>query len=493
MKLSTRIGNAIKAFKGSSAMSQRNYAGAALNRITNDWLTTNTSADTEARNDVVKLRSRCRQLERDDPYSQRYLKIIENNVLGSTGVKLQMKVRDPGGVLDKGANNRVEEAWDIWSQRENCGVTGQLSLHEMARIILRSTARDGGILVRKVKGANNPFKFSLQLIEIDYLDVYHNIPATANGNEIRMGVELDEWKKPVAYWLWTRHPGDLYSANGFNRVRYSADEIIHIYRPDRSLQSVGIPWLAPSMLRLKMLSGMEEAALVAYRAAACQGGWFKKATPEGFNGEMQQDGSQEREAEPGMWTDLPMGVEPIQNNPTYPGTSYSEYIKTALRGVASGLGVSYNSLANDLEGVNYSSIRAGVLEDREEFKQIQNWMIDSFFRPVFREWLPLAIVSGQINLPFSKLSKFHADTWCPRRWGWVDPKSDIEATILAVNNLLETRTENISETGRDIEDVFESLKEEQAMMKQYGLEPVAMPGQTVIPDKKKPENLTPKP
>ena len=31
--------------------------------------------------------------------------------------------------------------------------------------------------------------------------------------------------------------------------------------------------------------------------------------------------------------------------------------RPALRGIASGLGVAYNALANDLEGVNYSSIR----------------------------------------------------------------------------------------------------------------------------------------
>ena len=158
----------------------------------------------------------------------------------------------------------------------------------------------------------------------------------------------------------------------------------------------------------------------------------------------------------------------------------------SLRGVASGGGVSYNSLANDLEGVNYSSIRAGVMEDREEWKQIQNWLIEAFYRPVFQEWLPLAILSGQIRLPFSKLEKFSADTWAARRWGWVDPLKDIQATTLAVNNLLETRTENIAETGRDIEDVFEQLAEEKKLMEEYDLEPAPMPGQTVIPDKEEP-------
>ena len=346
---------------------------------------------------------------------------------------------------------------------------------------MRSAARDGGILIRKVKGFGNQFGFALQILEIDFLDVYYNVPVKDGGNEIRMGVELDEWKRPVAYYIWTKHPGDYYSGNGFNRQRIPADEILHIYRADRSLQSVGIPWLAPSMLRLKMLGGMEEAALVAYRAAACQGGWFKKETSEGFTGEQQADGSVEREAEPGMWTDLPMGVEPVQNNPTYPGTNYAEYTKAALRGVASGIGVSYNALANDLEGVSFSSIRAGVLEDREEFKQIQNWLIDCFFRPVFREWLPMALLSGQIQLPFAKLEKYTADTWTARRWSWVNPAQEIAAKVMAINNLLESRTSIISEQGDDVEDVFEEISEDKKLMKLYDIQPAPQPGQTVIP------------
>ena len=428
-----------------------------------------------------------RALERDDPYTERYFKLLENNVLGHSGVKLQMKVRDPNGQFDKVANNIIEQAWEKWCSKKNCNVTGQLTLHESARIVLRSAARDGGILVRKVKGYGNDFRFAIQLIEIDHLDVYYNVPTMANGNEVRMGVELDQWKKPVAYYLWTRHPGDWYSTSGFKRERISAEEMLHVYNPRRTLQTVGIPWLASSMLRLKMLSGFEEAALVASRAGACQGGFLQSETPEGYTGDgTDSQGNPIMEVEPGTITDLPMGKTFVAHNPAYPHVNYGEYIKAALRGVASGGGVSYNSLANDLEGVNYSSIRAGVMEDREEWKQIQNWLIEAFYRPVFQEWLPLAILSGQIRLPFSKLEKFSADTWAARRWGWVDPLKDIQATTLAVNNLLETRTENIAETGRDIEDVFEQLAEEKKLMEEYDLEPAPMPGQTVIPDKEEP-------
>jgi capsid protein len=58
----------------------------------------------------------------------------------------------------------------------------------------------------------------------------------------------------------------------------------------------------------------------------------------------------------------------------------------------------------------------------------------------------------------------------PRRWGWVDPMKDVQAKILAIDNLLESRRSTIAETGDDIEDIFEELKEDAALQAEYGLE-----------------------
>ena len=44
-----------------------------------------TSANKEIKGDLKTLRARARQLERDNDYVRRYLK-LENNVLGSTGI-----------------------------------------------------------------------------------------------------------------------------------------------------------------------------------------------------------------------------------------------------------------------------------------------------------------------------------------------------------------------------------------------------------------------
>ena len=74
--------------------------------------------------------------------------------------------------------------------------------------------------------------------------------------------------------------------------------------------------------------------------------------------------------------------------------------------------------------MNYSSIRAGLMDEREFYKATQRWFLETVVQPIFDGWLETNILNGTINLPASKLGKFNAPDWKPRRWGWVDPEKD---------------------------------------------------------------------
>jgi len=175
-------------------------------------------------------------------------------------------------------------------------------------------------------------------------------------------------------------------------------------------------------------------------------------------------------AEPGEFEVLPEGWGFQQFDPQHPTTAFSEFIKSTLRGVASGLGVSYNYLAGDLEGVSYSSIRAGVLDERDTWKDIQAWFIESLCDKVYSKWLEYAILTKNLPYPIEKFDKFNVPTWQPRGWAWVDPVKDIQASILAINSGLKTSSEVASEQGRDIEDVYIQLAQEQALRDKYGIQ-----------------------
>lgn len=498
--LRQRLGAAINAFRGDAAPIRparipaalaRSSAAAAVNRLTADWTASITSADTEARADVVKLRDRARQLERDDPYAAHYFTLLENNVLGSEGIKLQQKLKRPDGSLDTAANKIVEQAWYEWQQREHCTVTRSLQFRDLERIALISTARDGGVLPRLVLGFDNPFGFAIQLLEIDHLDVTHEVPQLKGGGQIRFGIEFNSWREPIAYHLLHRHPGDIYGpyAGEYRRERVSAQELIHLYHPRRALQSIGLPWISSAMLRLKMLNGYEEAELVAARAASCKAGYIEKEYPEGYTGDGEDAaGNQQEDMEPGVIRELDPGQKFVAHDPNHPTTAYNNFTKGVLRGVASGLHVSYNALANDLEGVNYSSIRAGLLEDREEYKKIQSWLICHLHQRIFAAWVIPAILSGRLALPMTRADEIiAAATWKPRRWPWVDPMKDIQAKIEAINNRLESRTATVSEQGGDYEELLDEIASEEKLAREKQVKlpsdhPKKPPGQPPVED-----------
>lgn len=466
-----RISNAWAALSSGPALRRRSYNAGEIGRLNEDWPITLTSQDTETRNDVVKVRARCRDLERNNDHYRRWLNLLKTNVIGSNGIQLQMQIKESDGkTLDMVKNNMVQDAWAEWGKKENCTVTRKHSWLEVKKIILRSCARDGGIMIRIVEGFKNDFGFALQLIEIDHLDVYYNT-MLSNGNEVRMGVELDQWKSVVAYHVWTRHPGDYYSQYGFKRDRIDASEIIFPFVKDRAESTIGFPWGSAALTKLSMLSGYEDAALVAARVAACQGGFFvKKDTSQEYQGDGKDEkGQTVRDMEPGQFEDLPDGVEFQANHPEHPTTTFAEFVKALLRGIASGLGISYTSLANDIENVNFSSIRAGLLDEREEYKDIQQWLIDDAVEPIFARWLPVAILSGKVKLAMSGIDTY-LRKWLGRRWPWVDPYKDAMANTLLVEKGFRSRRRIIADMGEEFEEMHQEIAEDKAFDEKIGLD-----------------------
>ncbi len=153
-----------------------------------------------------------------------------------------------------------------------------------------------------------------------------------------------------------------------------------------------------------------------------------------------------------------------------------------MRGIASGLGVSYVSLSNNLEGVSYSSIRQGTIEDRDHYKMLQQFMIDHFVDEVYRSWLEQAMTYGAVTLPITKYDIF-ADsvTFRPRGFSWVDPQKEIRASIDAVSNGIISLQDVHSQYGRDTEEVFEAISREKELADRYEIETAFEPFGTKLP------------
>jgi lambda family phage portal protein len=445
----------------------RSFTAASGSRLSLDWIIAPLSADSVLDGKLPTLRARSRDLERNNEWGRGFLRTLENNVVGEMGISLQMRVKDPGAdKFDEIANDKIETAWWQWGRKGKCTVCGRHTWRDVQRLVVRCVARDGEVLIRKVRARAG---LRLQIIEADLLDETANF-VTESGNQVRFGIEMDGNRAPVAYHLLGRHPGEtLISSAKSERVRIPATEIIHLFLSERPDQSRGIPWLVASMQRLKMLDGYAEAELVAARTGAAKMGFFTKKTPDGWTGEVDNDGNLSMDATPGTIEELPQGVEFQSWDSDHPNSGYGDFVKSSLRGVATSLGISYNTLASDLEGVNYSSIRAGLIEEREVWKAIQRFMIEHFCEDVFTEWLTLELLSGRLGLPYEKMWKFNVPEFQGRRWAWVDPKKDMDAAILAIRSGQKSLRAIIAEQGGDIYDVLRSIKADNELAASLGV------------------------
>ncbi|MTH78740.1 phage portal protein, partial [Paracoccus aestuariivivens] len=229
---------------------------------------------------------------------------------------------------------------------------------------------------------------------------------------------------------------------------------------------------ATALWRMKMLDGFEKAALVNARVSASKGGFFQ--WKEGYGPEQEEGEELTMEAEPGSFQELPAGVEFKEWAPQYPSGEFAPFMKSSLRAIATGLGVAYNNLANDLEGVNFSSIRQGALDEREHWKDLQEWMIELLVDRIFRSWLKVALLSQRIvvsgrPLRADRLERYQVVTWQPRRWAWIDPRADVASAVEMKNNLMGSFGQFIRDQGRDPQTVWREVAEDIAQMREAGI------------------------
>ena len=456
----------------------RAFHAARIDRLSADWLATSQSINQELRSDLDRLRSRARDLGKNNDYARKFIGMCQANIIGPGGIRLQARVAEAPdrqgrpGQPDRLANAAIESAWTEWQTVAD--VTGQQHFRDLCETLVGALPTDGEFLVRMITGASagNRFNFALQVLDVDRIDTTFN--GRYGSNSVTMGVEFNEYRRPVALHIFVSHPNDG-ATSGRQRERVPVEQILHRFKVDTAGQMRGVPWMAPGMLSLHHLGGFMLSAVLAAEHGANHYGFFK--TPDGappIGGE-DASGQTITTSQPGVYDTLPVGVEFQAHESKYPSETFGPFVKTALQRIATGWRVAYVSLANDLEGVNYSSIRSGVLEERDRWMADQEWFISAFMEPVFSAWLQMALVSGAITmpngsaLPAAKRQKFSAHEWQARRWEWVDPKGDMEAKILMVKAGLMSPQDLAAAQGYDFEDVVSSIATAQQIAADFGV------------------------
>jgi lambda family phage portal protein len=453
----------------------RVYTAAQMTRATGGWPASPTMSQGEIFRQLRALRSGSRDMARNNPHMKRFLGMVRRNVIGPGGIRLQVRAKK-ANELDELLNKEVEEKFKEWSLPENCSASGKYSWVGAQSMTIHTMARDGEFLCRFIE-ADNAFGFSLKFYDVAYLDETYN-EVLKNGNRILMSVEVDRYDRPVNYYFTT--PRYELSALPYQpvmeRVKVPASEVVHCYLPfEDDGQVRGVPWAHAAMYELRILGQFVEAELINSHLSACKMGFLIPPKNDENAGIPLTDEEAAQaplisRAEPGAWEELGPGWDVKTYDPQHPGETFDPFTSTVLRYAACGLDVSYFALAGDLTAVNYSSARVGLLDDRDNYKTIQSFLIDHFCRRVYEQFLTRGILTGALNILPSDFGRMKmAAEFQPRGWPWVDPLKDIAAAVESINNGLGTRSDFIAEQGGDFEDTIRRLKEEQDFINDNGV------------------------
>ena len=428
------------------------------NSLMSDWLLSDAHTNEKLRSNLPKIVRMCRGLEESNGYYRRFLDEWTTNVIGPDGIQFQSQVSFSNGSPDKNKRELLEKKFNEWKDSPTAWASG-MTYVEGAQLCERCVARDGMAFVRKITGYPNQWLFSLQLIDYSYLDL--EITGTFQGRRVFLGTEVDQYGKPVAYYLKGQHSSDdvIQNIAGRKAVRVPATELLCRFHKERPEQMAGVPLAVGAISGLRHLEKYEEAEVVAARVAACSSIAWEREMPTEYEGEDGNDLVSNMEMTPGGMLTPPHGYKPTLLSPQHPNSNLEQFRKGMLRGAAAAMSIPYARIAADPSDANYSSMREDRLQASDVYRTYQGKVICQQERPIWQSWLEMQITATN-NLPFepSQMTALMPARFQGRGWDWVDPAKETAAAEKSLALRLTSRKRELAKRGIDIDELDREIE-----------------------------------
>lgn len=405
--------------------------------------------------------ARARHLARNDPWMVSALnKSVSNGI--ATGIQAK-------GIWGTKAHKaQVAGLWKRWGKYADAD--GVLDWSGLQALAWREWKEAGEVFARirfRRPEDGLPVPLQVQLIESEQCP-QHYYGVASNGNAIRQGIEFDRIGRRVAYWMYREHPGDFHVAiNGSELVRVPAEQVMHLYRPNRAGAIRGVPTSAPALLRMFNLDRLDDAVLERQAIANLFAGFFTTPEPQEdadatplsdltTGGDI--DGTPLGGLEPATMQELPPGYKVEFANPPSAGSDYAEFLRGHLLAISASQDVPYEVLTGDLRNVSDRALRLILNEFRRVIEQDQwLYMIPMFCQRVRDAFYDQAVLAGLLLVPgYAELRDEVTETlWVPEGWPWSHPVQDVSAELKAVRAGFKSRSKVVLGAGEDPEQVDE--------------------------------------
>ena len=464
------------------------YSGARSTRnALKAWFTTPGSADSDTLGDLETLRSRSRDLLRNNPIAVGARSTKKSNVVG-TGMHVRAQIdRELLGLSDKEAEaweSKAEKLFDRWALSKACDITRHQNFYSLQGLVFNSTFDSGDCLVlRRKPKVKSVVPLALALIEADRLRTpleYVSDP------DVREGVRLDEDGAPISYFVANDHPGELLVSelSGFVEVPAlgaKSGEVmaLHIFQRDRIALTRGVPSLAPVIEPLKQLDRFSEAELMKAVVSSFFTVFMKTTDDDGLASATAPGPGNNLapgDVTLGAGTVVNMGTdEEMQVAQSAISTNFDPFFKAVVRQIGVALSIPFELLMMHFEA-SYSASRAALEMASQFFKEHRTWLIETFCQPVYEWFIVDAINGGLLSAPgFDdpvRRAAYLGSMWIAPAKLILDPMKEWEADELAIEIGAKTLEQVTTEkTGGDWKKNTEQRGREHAARVKLKLEP----------------------
>lgn len=403
------------------------------------------------------------------PLLRRARYLVSNNALAASAADawvaglIGVGIKPQSGHADAAIRTKLNLQFEAWT--DDADADGLSDWYGIQSLMVRRMVVDGEAFAALITDGD---RLRIRLIDPDQVDPSLN-RELGNGRRIVQGIEFDAAGRRVAYHVLPEKPGMPFAVLPLTPTRIDARDMIHLFRPDVPGQVRGITWLAPVMLRISELDSWRDAQLVRQKIAAILTAFVTSLDGGGDPMQGVQAGSTliGGGLEPGTIKYLDPGQDIKFSTPAGIGAEVIDFARLTEREIAVGMGLPVAVLTGDLSDVNYSSIRAGIVEWRRRTEALQHNVIAfQALRPVWRRWATLEVLSGRAGgtveaaLPVKHITP---------RVHWVDPVKDVKAELDAIAGGLMSRREAVTSRGVDVEALDAEIATDKARADALGL------------------------
>ena len=431
------------------------YEGARIDSTRgSSWIGSQLSSDSALEADLPSLRKRSRELYQNDAIGG----AIDNRVNHVVGTGFTPQSRVPKEIDAKGSiAAQIEAVVERWALA--CDVSGNRSLWQLERLSERHWCADGEsfTVLSDVPGRELPL--AIEVIDPERVETP---PQHLANPRVRMGIETDENKRIVAYWIRKTVPGDTKEFN-YEYDRVDAWRVLHLYEAWFAQQSRGLPWMARTLLKLKDAKDLDEAAIIAAQVEACYAAFVSSPMSAALNaaGAANETVNNRRmeDIAPGTIRYLDPGEEITFGTPG--GTStYAPIQEWNYRRVAAAMNYPYEMLVKNWSGTSFAGGRLVLTDARLDCEFRQKMHVERWLSPIWRRIVDEAVMVGAIDeiTPseyFDNQEVYQKHSWTPPAWQYaITPGEELNALVNAVNENLMTKADAIASRGGDLEHVF---------------------------------------